>query len=102
VKREAYLVKRISYKFEIRNNIEIQTPEFSKQGFRVGWPEIRATLKVAPPSTELRTGSIIRATCVFDAKKVVPGTKTGELTRCQKRNKKNFAFFNFTSGYQRI
>jgi len=68
----------------------------------VGWPEIGATFKVAPPSTELRTGSIIRATCAFDAKKVVPGMKTGELTRCQKRSKKNFLFSIFTSGYLRI
>jgi len=75
--------------------MEIQNPEFSKQEFQVGWPEIRATFKAALSSTELRTGSIIRATCAFDAKKVVPGMKTGELTRCQKRNKKIFAFFNF-------
>jgi hypothetical protein len=43
----------------------------------------------------LQSPSIIRATCAFDAKKVVPGMKTGELTRCQKRSKKNFTFFNF-------
>jgi hypothetical protein len=27
--------------------MEIQNPEFSKQEFRVGWPEIRATFKAA-------------------------------------------------------
>ena len=43
----------------------------------------------------LQSPPIIRATCAFESKKVVPGMKTGELTRCQKRIKKNFAFFNF-------
>ena len=49
------------------------------------------------PKSELlkKQPSIIRATCAFDAKKVVPGMKISELTRCQKRSKKNFAFFNF-------
>ena len=48
---------------------KFKIPNFQNRGFGGGWPEIRATFKAAPPSTELRTGSIIRAICVFDAKK---------------------------------
>jgi len=49
------------------------------------------------PKSELlkKQPSIIRAICVFDAKKVVPGMKTGELSRCQKRSKKNFGILDF-------
>ncbi len=43
----------------------------------------------------LQSPPIIRATCAFESKKVVPGMKIIEVTRCQKRSKKNFTFFNF-------
>jgi len=66
--------------------MEIQNPEFSKQVF--GWGGPKSELLKKQPS-------IIRAICVFDAKKVVPGMKIDELSRCQKRNKKNFWNFGF-------
>ena len=57
------MVKWLSYNLDPRLRHSRRSLEF---GFFL--PEAR---KVKPPSTELRTSSIIRANCTFDAKKVL-------------------------------
>jgi len=64
-KHNKEILKQIlSTKFEILNNIKTRISNVQNKKFVMFWPGV----KKRPPSTELRTSSIIRAICVFDAK----------------------------------
>ncbi len=61
------------------------------------WLFIAGGEKVAPPSTELRTCSIIRATCAFDTKKVLEYRFVILVTLFGKVSYKFFKKFDFCS-----